>query len=85
VQRRRRMLRSPTPRVDVLAPATTACPFAMRCPHTISVCQTERPALEHTERGTRVACHRWRELDSIPSRPSFAAHAPPGAEEASRA
>jgi peptide/nickel transport system ATP-binding protein len=40
----------------------TGCPFAPRCPHAIDLCRSERPKAERADRGTAVACHRWREL-----------------------
>jgi oligopeptide/dipeptide ABC transporter ATP-binding protein len=49
-----------------LQPAATAtsqgCPFVSRCPHALELCTVARPMLEATPLGTRVACHRWKEL-----------------------
>jgi peptide/nickel transport system ATP-binding protein len=40
------------------------CPFAPRCPVSISVCETIEPALEPTaDGGRRVACHRSEEIE----------------------
>ncbi|UCE10881.1 MAG: ABC transporter ATP-binding protein [Candidatus Thorarchaeota archaeon] len=39
------------------------CAFHPRCPHTESVCLTERPYLREVERGHLVACHRHDEVD----------------------
>ncbi len=65
-QRERRLDR--TTRVADAAtasPAADACPFAPRCPHAVEVCRTERPLEEATPAGSRVACHRWRELGAL--------------------
>lgn len=64
-QLRRRRDRS-TPATSAATPAVMAdaCPFANRCPHTIDVCRVSRPDLEVTDRGSLVACHRWRDLDT---------------------
>jgi oligopeptide/dipeptide ABC transporter ATP-binding protein len=43
--------------------AQDSCQFAQRCPYAIDVCRTKRPSLEVADSGTRVACHRWRELE----------------------
>ncbi|NDV19810.1 dipeptide ABC transporter ATP-binding protein [Pseudodesulfovibrio sp. JC047] len=34
----------------------TGCPFHPRCPHAFEQCQTDRPHLQKTESGTKVAC-----------------------------
>jgi oligopeptide/dipeptide ABC transporter ATP-binding protein len=61
--RRRRARLKPATAHAAPAASADACPFANRCPHTIDVCRERRPALEITDRGSVVACHRWRELD----------------------
>jgi oligopeptide/dipeptide ABC transporter ATP-binding protein len=39
------------------------CVFAPRCAHAVHICRTRQPYLEPTPNGSRVACHRWQELD----------------------
>ena len=46
-----------------LAPPS-GCVFRTRCPHVREVCREKLPLWEATDRGQRVACHRWRELGS---------------------
>jgi len=46
---------------------SAGCPFATRCPHALPVCHSERPTMELTPVGTSVACHRWRDLNSVPT------------------
>jgi oligopeptide/dipeptide ABC transporter ATP-binding protein len=58
-QERRRQRRA---RVQGAPTSADACPFTGRCPHAIDICHVQRPAQERTPEGTRVACHRWREL-----------------------
>jgi oligopeptide/dipeptide ABC transporter ATP-binding protein len=58
-QERRRQRRAP---VQGAPTSADACPFTGRCPHAIDICHAQRPAQEITPEGTRVACHRWREL-----------------------
>jgi oligopeptide/dipeptide ABC transporter ATP-binding protein len=58
-QERRRQRRAP---VQGAPTSADACPFTGRCPHAIDICHAQRPPQEHTPEGTRVACHRWREL-----------------------
>jgi peptide/nickel transport system ATP-binding protein len=38
------------------------CAFRARCPHAIADCATRQPAWEAAPGGSRVACHRFREL-----------------------
>ena len=38
------------------------CVFHPRCKYTKDICMKEVPALERSEEGHYVACHRWREL-----------------------
>jgi oligopeptide/dipeptide ABC transporter ATP-binding protein len=44
------------------ASSTSSCPFAQRCPYVIERCRVERPLLETVDNGSKVACHRWREI-----------------------
>jgi oligopeptide transport system ATP-binding protein len=44
-----------------LAPPS-GCVFRTRCPHVRDVCREQIPEWEATDRGHRIACHRWREL-----------------------
>jgi oligopeptide/dipeptide ABC transporter ATP-binding protein len=60
-QRARRAARVPVP-YPLAAAKSDGCPFASRCPHTIDVCRSVRPPLEHSPEGSLVACHRWRDL-----------------------
>lgn len=49
-----------------LAPPT-GCHFHTRCPHAVSRCREEAPALQPSAEGSAVACHRWRELGVAPA------------------
>jgi peptide/nickel transport system ATP-binding protein len=40
----------------------SGCVYRSRCPHAIAVCAERTPAWEDAGDGSRVACHRWREL-----------------------
>ena len=51
------------------ASSAEGCPFVARCAFAIERCGTVRPELETTGRGSRVACHRWRELRLEPVAP----------------
>lgn len=62
-QRERRRARSARTVSGADAPAGSGCPFAPRCPHAVDVCRSRVPQLEFASGGSRVACHRWRELD----------------------
>jgi oligopeptide/dipeptide ABC transporter ATP-binding protein len=44
-----------------LAPPS-GCVYRSRCPHAVAVCAERVPAWEVSGEGSRVACHRWREL-----------------------
>jgi peptide/nickel transport system ATP-binding protein len=68
VQRTRRLARLKLA-VSAPPPSPHGCPFAPRCPHAVDVCAQQRPALETAAEGTRVACHRWRELGVLGSGP----------------
>jgi oligopeptide/dipeptide ABC transporter ATP-binding protein len=59
-RRRARRLRSRIAAADSIP--DDSCPFAPRCPYTIEICRTSRPALETVPGGAFVACHRWREV-----------------------
>jgi oligopeptide/dipeptide ABC transporter ATP-binding protein len=66
---RQRLLR----RAAQARPATAAaspesgCAFAARCPHVLPLCRTERPPLQATASGRKVACHRAGEWpDGLP-------------------
>lgn len=62
IQRRRRSVRG-VRKVDVAHQLNSAgCPFVARCPHAVDLCYSRRPQLDRTPEGSRVACHRWREL-----------------------
>jgi oligopeptide/dipeptide ABC transporter ATP-binding protein len=61
-QRRRRSLRAIRTGDGQVPSTENACPFAPRCPHAVDICHSSAPALEATPEGTRVSCHRWREL-----------------------
>jgi peptide/nickel transport system ATP-binding protein/oligopeptide transport system ATP-binding protein len=58
-----------------LAPPT-GCHFHPRCPHAIDRCRVDVPVVEKTDSGSTVACHRWRELDAVPSSVPRRAHNP---------
>jgi oligopeptide/dipeptide ABC transporter ATP-binding protein len=74
VKRPARMRRTDQEGVDAAPPPAIGCPFAPRCPHRTDVCLSERPAVESSGDGrSRVACHHWRELESVPS-PAAAAN-----------
>jgi oligopeptide/dipeptide ABC transporter ATP-binding protein len=62
LQRARRMSHVPPAQQSTAAPSADCCPFADRCPYVIPRCRAERPTLEATDRGSKVACHRWREI-----------------------
>ena len=49
---------------EIPSPANppSGCQFHTRCPHVIDRCKAEAPALEQSEEGHMVKCHRWREL-----------------------
>ena len=43
----------------------SGCVYSTRCPHAIDLCRQKVPAWEAAGDGSqRVACHRWRELES---------------------
>jgi oligopeptide/dipeptide ABC transporter ATP-binding protein len=48
--------------IGPISASEQGCPFAARCAHAIDVCISERPEIEITDTGSKVACHRWREL-----------------------
>jgi len=62
-QHARRAARTAT---SLQPPNPTGCPFAHRCPHTVDLCRTERPALRPTDGDASVACHRFEELRTSP-------------------
>ncbi|MBP0459243.1 ABC transporter ATP-binding protein [Streptomyces montanisoli] len=67
VQRERRARREAlTPPPARLSPLGDACPFAHRCPYAVDRCRTERPLLQPSPHGGRVACHRAHELPPWP-------------------
>jgi oligopeptide/dipeptide ABC transporter ATP-binding protein len=45
---------------------SAGCGFAPRCPHAVETCFSQSPGLEASGGGGAVACHRWRELVSVP-------------------
>jgi peptide/nickel transport system ATP-binding protein/oligopeptide transport system ATP-binding protein len=49
---------------DVPSPINppSGCHLHLRCPHAVSRCKIERPALVAEAGGHATACHRWREL-----------------------
>jgi oligopeptide transport system ATP-binding protein len=50
-----------------LAPPA-GCHFHPRCPHAIERCRIEVPSIESTDNSDgSVACHRWRELEAVPT------------------
>jgi peptide/nickel transport system ATP-binding protein/oligopeptide transport system ATP-binding protein len=49
-----------------LSRPSTGCGFAPRCPHAVDDCFSRPPGLEASGEGGAVACHRWRELVSVP-------------------
>jgi peptide/nickel transport system ATP-binding protein len=55
-----RLRDTPEPRGADAPPG--GCAFRMRCPHTIAQCTAREPAWEAAPGGSRVACHRFREL-----------------------
>jgi len=63
-QRRRREARSVQNNRSPIRLIGDGCPFTPRCPFAIDICGKTRPALETTQDGSLVACHRWRELRS---------------------
>jgi peptide/nickel transport system ATP-binding protein/oligopeptide transport system ATP-binding protein len=55
---------------DVPSPLSppAGCHFHPRCPHAIDRCRVEVPIVETSDgAGGSVACHRWRELEPVPS------------------
>ncbi len=54
------------PTMDGIAPTLAerpnGCVFAPRCPIAIAKCHTDKPALETTQDGRTVKCHRWQEI-----------------------
>lgn len=54
--------------VPSLAELPAGCRFQNRCPYRINACSVQ-PALEEVGPGHRSACHRWRELPSLPVPP----------------
>jgi oligopeptide/dipeptide ABC transporter ATP-binding protein len=59
----RRRARRTRRRPQIVAPTQeNACPFLSRCEYAIDVCGELRPQLQTTPEGSRVACHRWEEL-----------------------
>jgi oligopeptide/dipeptide ABC transporter ATP-binding protein len=71
-QRRRRAMRIRDSVISAPLDSADACPFAPRCLYAIDDCRQSRPLLETTPAGARVACHRWRELQSDTARTSLA-------------
>jgi oligopeptide/dipeptide ABC transporter ATP-binding protein len=67
-QRRRRAMRIRDSVTNPPLDSADACPFAPRCLYAIDECRQSRPLLEATPSGTRVACHRWSELQSDTAR-----------------
>lgn len=59
------------PVIDGSAPSLSnrpaGCVFAPRCPIALERCYVEKPALETTDEGYVVKCHRWREIAADPS------------------
>lgn len=49
-----------------LSRPSAGCGFAPRCPHAVDACFSLSPGLEASGEGGVVACHRWRELVSVP-------------------
>lgn len=45
-----------------------SCRFASRCPWAVELCREQPPPEELTSEGAFVACHRWREFATLPSR-----------------
>jgi len=46
----------------------SGCHFHPRCPHALERCRVEVPIVETTNSSSgSVACHRWRELEAVPS------------------
>jgi oligopeptide/dipeptide ABC transporter ATP-binding protein len=72
LQRQRRHARLARVVSDAAVAPEQACPFAPRCGYAEDRCRSVQPALEATGDGTRVACHRWRELsfDAVHAAPS---------------
>ena len=64
-QQLRREARSSTRSTRVGAVSPESCPFANRCPFTISRCLEERPSLERSDDDRLIACHRWRTLPPL--------------------
>ena len=62
-QHARRAARTAT---SLQPPNPAGCPFAHRCPHTVDLCRTDRPALRPTDGDASVACHRFEELRTSP-------------------
>lgn len=52
----------PGPLPDPVNPPP-GCGFHPRCPYAIDVCTRDRPEPERAEKGSLVACHRWREIN----------------------
>lgn len=49
---------------DLISPPS-GCRFHPRCKYAKPICKKERPLYEKTEDGSFVACHRWREIETM--------------------
>jgi peptide/nickel transport system ATP-binding protein len=49
--------RSRSPVVNSRSHASSACPYAPRCPHAQALCEAQRPELKALDAGHQVACH----------------------------
>jgi len=43
----------------------SGCRFRTRCPHAVDQCATEVPVFEDVSPDHQVACHRWREIETL--------------------
>lgn len=62
--KRSEALRTIPGRPPTITNRPTGCVFAERCPVALDKCFTEHPALEKTDEGHMVRCHRWQEIAS---------------------
>jgi peptide/nickel transport system ATP-binding protein len=64
-QRLRREARPATRPTGASGLSPQSCPFADRCPFTVSRCLHERPPLERSRDHRLVACHRWQTIPRL--------------------
>ena len=67
-QRARRTARQRSAPASEATVRRDSCQFAPRCPWAADICRERQPPAELTTEGVQVACHRWRELATLPVR-----------------